>query len=122
LEAELKGLGKQLMGMDERLIRANDQTEKAFTFATRAKERFANGDIKIKRDIFMGLGSHLTLKDKIVGFDAPEYIYTLKKMKEAEPIIAERVAPENQPEYTHQMETYFASSSTLLRGRESRPA
>ena len=122
LEIELKGVEKQLVNTDDRMLQANEEAVKAFTFVARAKERFATDDLKIKRDVFLGLGSHLTLQNKTVGVIAPKYMYTIKKMKEAEPIIAERVAPDNQPEYTHQMETYFASNPTLLRGRESRPA
>ncbi|MBI3290447.1 recombinase family protein [Candidatus Microgenomates bacterium] len=122
LETELKNLSKQLSGMDDRMIQANDQTEKAFTFAARARARFATGDNKIKRDIFMGFGLHLTLQDKTVRFDAPKYINTIKEMMESEPIIADRVAPRKEPDFTHEMENYYASIPTLLRGRESRPA
>ncbi len=116
LEQELRGLEKQLGTIDNRMLQANEDTVKAFTFAARAKERFATDDLKIKRDIFMGLGSHLTLKDRIVDIDSPKYILTLKEMKEDAPIIGEAVAPEKELAMKAQFEEKYASIPTVLRG------
>lgn len=101
---------------------AHNDTVKAVTFATRAQERYTTGDHKVKRDIFMGLGSHLRLLDKQVLLDSPKYIFILKKMKADAPIIAERVAPELESVMATIMEALYASIISLLRGRESRPA
>lgn len=123
LEAEIKNLEVQLVDVDNRMIKANDQTDKAFTFAERALERFSTtDDLKVKRDIFMGLGLHLTLQDGIVRFDAPEYITEIKKMKKEAPIIGKRVAPEENAESTALTEQNFSSIPTLLRGWELNPA
>jgi len=64
----------------------------------------------------MGLGLHLTLKDKIVAFDSPEYIIKVAEMKKAAPIIAERVAPEKELAVKAQFEEKYASIPTMLRG------
>src|SRR3989344_1380996 len=120
LEQELKNIQQQLGNVDERMIQANNDTVKAFNFVTRAKEKFAGNDLKVRRDIFMGLGLHLKLQNKTVLFDSPKYIMTLKKMKEEAPVIAERVAPEKEVVMKPQMEQKFASIPAVLRGQELR--
>lgn len=121
LEIELKGLEKQLVDTDSRMIQANDQTEKAFTFASRAKERFAGDDLKVKRDIFMGLGLHLTLHDRKVQFDSPKYLFKIKEMRKVTPIIAKRVEPKKEPENQTLLEEKFSSIPYLLRSWELNP-
>jgi DNA invertase Pin-like site-specific DNA recombinase len=116
LEKELKDIDSQLINVDERMIQASNDTARGFNFVTRAKKRFALPDIKIKRDIFMGLGLHLTLKDKIVAFDSPEYIIKIAEMKKAAPIIAERVAPEKELAVKAQFEEKYAAIPNMLRG------
>jgi Zn finger protein HypA/HybF involved in hydrogenase expression len=118
LESELKNIEKQLNGIDNRMLQANEDSVKAFNFATRARIRFANGDAKTKRDIFMGLGLNLTLQNRTVDFDSPKYILTLKRMKEEAPIIAERVEPEKELELKPKMEEMFASIPSLCRHLE----
>lgn len=122
LEEELKSIEKQLVNIDERMIQANNDTVRAVTFCTRARERFATDDPKVKRDIFVGLGLHLTLRGKKVDFDAPLYFEKIEEMKSRVPIIGSRVAPNEKPVDITKMEAFSASIPTLLRGRESRPA
>lgn len=122
LEIELKKIEKQLSEVDNRMLQANDQTEKAFTFATRAQERFNNTtDLKVKRDIFMGLGLNLTLHDRNVQFNAPKYILEIEKMKKEAPIIARMVEPSNNTEIMALSEDSFSSIPTVLRGWELNP-
>jgi hypothetical protein len=121
LEIELKGLETQLVNTDSRMIQANDQTEKAFTFASRAKERFAGDDLKVKRNIFMGLGLHLTLHDRKVQFDAPKYLIKIKEIKKEFPIVARMVEPSNNTEIMALSEDSFSSIPSLLRGWELNP-
>jgi site-specific DNA recombinase len=123
LEAELKNLEGQFVDVDNKMIKANDQTEKAFTFAERAIEKFnTTDDLKVKRDIFMGLGLHLTLQEGNVRFDGPEYLTEIKKMKKEAPIIGKRVAPTKSAEITALTDESFSSIPTLLRSRELNPA
>ncbi len=119
LEAELRNLEQQLGTVDTRMLQVHDDTVKAVTFATRAQERFAAGDHTVKRDIFMGLGSHLRLFDKQVLLDSPKYLFILKKMKQDAPVIAERVAPELESVMATKMEALYASIPSLLRSQES---
>lgn len=122
LEKKLKDIEKQLTNIDQRMLQSNRDMNEAFDFAVRAKERFAHGDPKTKRDIFEGLGSHLKLFDKKIEYDRPKYMFVLKNMKKAEPTIAEKVAPEVQSVRAKEMEALWASNPILLRGRESHPA
>ena len=123
LEAELKAIEKQLGDVDNRMIQANDQTEKAFTFASRAQERFNNtDDLKVKRDIFMGLGLNLTLHDGKVLFDAPKYIIEIEKMKKEAPIIAKGVEPKKEPVEMALLEEKYSLIPAMLRSRELNPA
>ncbi|OGH54026.1 MAG: hypothetical protein A3G15_01530 [Candidatus Levybacteria bacterium RIFCSPLOWO2_12_FULL_40_10] len=119
LESELKAIEKQLGNFDEQMIQSNNDTASAFNFVARARARFALPDIKVKRDIFMGLGLHLTLMDKKVIFDSPKYIGTIARMRKESPVIAERVAPEKEAELRAQFEEKYASIPTVLRSKES---
>lgn len=116
LEKELKDIENQLGNVDKQMIQASNDIVRGFNFVARAKERFATDDIKRKRDIFMGLGLHLTLKDKIVAFDSPKYIIKIAEMRKDDPIIAERVAPEKEIAMKAQFEEKYASIPTMLRG------
>jgi DNA invertase Pin-like site-specific DNA recombinase len=122
LEKKLKDIEKQLGNIDERMIQGNKDIAEKYDFAARAREKFASGDHKTKRDIFEGLGSHLRLLDKEVHCDSPKYMFVIKKMKKAEPSIAEKVAPELQSVRAKEMEALWASNPVLLRSRESHPA
>jgi DNA invertase Pin-like site-specific DNA recombinase len=68
---EKKSLLEEKIRLEESLKDGNDNgkksielTEKAFVFASRAKDRFQNGLLEDKRTILQGLGSNLLLKDK----------------------------------------------------------
>ncbi len=122
LENEIKGIEKQLGDVDNRMIQANDQTEKAFTFASRAQERFnTTKDLKVKRDIFMGLGLNLTLHEGKVQFDGPKYITEIEKMKKVAPIIAKRVEPRKEAQNTAFLGEKRFLIPSVLRGWELRP-
>jgi DNA invertase Pin-like site-specific DNA recombinase len=68
---EKKNLLEEKIRLEESLKDGNDNgkksmelTEKAFVFASQAKDRFQNGLLEDKRTILQGLGSNLLLKDK----------------------------------------------------------
>lgn len=123
IESEIKDIEKQLGDVDSRMIQANDQTERGFTFAARAQERFnTTKDLKVKRDIFMGLGLNLKLHDRKVLFDAPKYILEIEKMAKEAPIITKRVEPKKEPVNKALLEKSYASIPTVLRGWELNPA
>ena len=68
------------LGVTER--RAKDWvkvTEKAFVFATTAKEAFANGDTKVKRDILMTMGEKLVLFNQRLYIEPSEWLIPIKE-------------------------------------------
>lgn len=121
IETELKGLEQQLATIDNRMIQAAEDINEAFSFATKARERFANGDNKIKRKMLIDLGSHLRLIDTTLHLDSPPYLFTLKKMKQEVPMIGEMFAPDMGSDRIRKTEALWASDPSLLRGWESHP-
>lgn len=51
--------------------------EQTFEFACTVRERFANGDAKIKKEILATVGSNLTLKDKTLRIEARKPFFIL---------------------------------------------
>ncbi|KKS41854.1 MAG: recombinase [Candidatus Gottesmanbacteria bacterium GW2011_GWB1_43_11] len=122
LEAEIKGLDKQMGNVDQRMFQVAEEINEKFTFAAQARKRFTTGDLQTKRQILEQLGSHLTLQDKILRIDSPISFLTIKKMKKESPVITEMLAPNKQNVPITKIEAFEASIPTMLRGRESRPA
>lgn len=116
LEQELKALEQQLGGSVGKQQEADEKTEKAITFAIRAQREFRKGDSKKKREIFMGLGSHPKLQERIVSFDSPKYLFELEEMKKDIDEALIRVAPSNQVDLSIQTGAFFSSIPTMLRG------
>jgi len=119
LEAEIKGLGKQMGTIDERMLEAADEVNEKFTFAARARQRYADGDLKVKREILSKLGSHLILEDKTLRIESPLPFMVIKKMKSETPILQKMLAPDMQSLSTTKTDALYASVPTLLRGQES---
>jgi DNA invertase Pin-like site-specific DNA recombinase len=116
LEQELKTLEEQLGGSAGKQQEADEKTGKAITFAIRAQREFRKGDSKKKREIFMGLGSHPKLQERIVSFDSPKYLFELEEMKKDIDEAFLRVAPSNQLDLAIQSGAFFSSIPTVLRG------
>ncbi len=122
LEAEIKGLGEQFGSIDQRMIEAIDEINRQFDFAACSRRRFAEGDIKTRREILTNLGSHLILLDKKLHLESPLPFLTIKKMKSDAPILQDLLAPGVESDRIRKMDAEFASIPSLLRGWESHPA
>lgn len=55
------------------------KAENIFDFAVNAKRRFENGDFDTKREIMLGLGADLLVKDKRIQFKPIKYLVPIKK-------------------------------------------
>ena len=80
------GLLKEKAGLEELLRDAGHRveqwlklSEQTFNFACTARERFAKGDPKTKKEILLAIGSNLTLKDKILRIEAKKPFFLLEK-------------------------------------------
>lgn len=121
LEQEIKGLESQLQTIDRRMLQVADDINETFNFAAVARRRFAEGDLKTKREIAMALGSHLTLTSRILRFEDHFPFVKIKEMKKEVPSMALALAPEEMSLTPAKMEAYWASIPSLLRGWESHP-
>lgn len=75
-------LDKIQSGLGDTERRAKDWvrvTEKAFEFATTAKEAFANGDTKVKRDILMTMGEKLVLFNQRLYIEPSEWLIPIRE-------------------------------------------
>ncbi|TSC88010.1 MAG: Resolvase protein [Microgenomates group bacterium Gr01-1014_7] len=121
LETELTGLEKQLNEVDNRMIQKAQEAVDKFDFAANAKARFETDDLAVKREILSTLGSNLTLKDKKLDLQPHPILNAIKKIREEEPKVSRGVEPSNQPFTKAQMDAFYSSNITVLRGRESNP-
>lgn len=115
LEQELKALqGEEVT--DEKVATANKNTEDVIAFGIQAKQEFEKGNNKKKRQIFMGIGLHPTLKDRLVDYHSPKYIESLENIKKDIDEAWEWVAPNKQIDLASQMWTLFPTIPSVLRG------
>ncbi len=88
LEELLQDAGKRT----EQQLKLSEET---FEFASTARDRFAKGDAKTKKEMLVTFGSNLTLKDKKLNIEAREPFFILEKsMSDARPT-TEPIEPEN---------------------------
>jgi len=73
---KLKAQLKEDINYDERWI---ELTERAFYFATYARQNFATGSVETKREVFTTLGSNYQLKDKRLIFKASVWLIPIEK-------------------------------------------
>lgn len=74
LKDTLLRVDEGLRSTEERAESWMELTEQAFNFATYARIKFRNGDLKAKRDILMSLGTNLTLKDQKLSLEPNEWL------------------------------------------------
>jgi site-specific DNA recombinase len=72
-----------------------DRSKKTFEFAYAASQRFSKGDAKTKKSILAGLGSNLTLKDRILSFEAQKPFRILEQSLCPTASVANPIEPAN---------------------------
>lgn len=75
---EKAGFEELLRDAGHRLEQWVKLSEQTFEFACAARERFAKGDSKTKKEILLGIGSNLTLKDKRLCIEANNPFFILE--------------------------------------------
>lgn len=71
-----------------------DLAEKTFEFACLAREWFAKGDLKVKKEILSAIGSNLTLRDKKLCIEAKNPFLILEKSLSRIPAVQIKFEPE----------------------------
>lgn len=110
-----KELKDKLDNSDLRIDKWLELTEKTFNFACYARYHFANGDTQTKREILLGLGPNLMLKDGIVRVDLLKPLQFLEEAKNEINKISARLEPTEKIDNTLQMEALWDQNLTLLR-------
>jgi hypothetical protein len=76
---EKAGLEESLRDAGHRVLQWVKLSEQTFEFACAARERFAKGDPKTKKEILVAIGSNLTLKDNKLCIEAIKPFFILEK-------------------------------------------
>lgn len=66
-------------GAGDRVQPCLELSETTFEFASSAREKFGNGDVRAKKEVLTAVGSNLILKDKKLSIEAAEPFLILKK-------------------------------------------
>ncbi|MFA6944277.1 MAG: recombinase family protein [Pedobacter sp.] len=111
---EKTSLLEKLEGTDNRINQWVELTEKTFNFACYARHWFAKGDRDAKKQILMGVGSNLTLKDGIVRVDLQKPLNFIEMAKSEVAEILPMFEPEKKGYTTAQIEALYAKNPTLL--------
>lgn len=108
-------LEEKLNDTGDRITKWVELTEKTFNFACYARDQFAEGDFTTKKEILMGLGSNLSLKDKVVLVNLDKPLQFVKLAKNEVPEISPMFEPKEKGLTEAQMETFYSQNLSLLR-------
>ena len=78
LENELTKTVERIKQLEKESQSFVELTEKTFNFSAYAKIKFENGTNEDKKEIFAGLGSNSTIKDKKLFIEANEWLVCIK--------------------------------------------
>ncbi len=95
-----------------------EEVEEKFDFAIRAQYWFEN-DPEARRQIFVSLGSKLTLFDKIVRIELEKPLENIEKLKEEEDRGYVRFETLRKTDDTIQIEDYWYQLKTMLPREDS---
>ena len=95
--------------------------EKTFEFACRAREWFAKGNLRVKKEVLSAIGSNLTLRDKKLFIEAKNPFLILEKSISRLPEISVRFEPEKFVANKGKRELVSSLRPTGLPVRDSNP-
>lgn len=123
LLTEKARLKEMLNDTDKRVDSWLEVVEKGFNFAETASEMFSdpNIDEEIKKDIFVSLGSNLTLKDEKLSIEWDFPLSPIKSMASEVKAINERLEPPKNVDIKSYMDEIYSNSPVLLPDRDSNP-
>lgn len=117
LLTEKSKLIELLQDTDGRIEKWVELTEKTFNFACYARRWFTDGDTTTKKQILLGIGSNLTLKDGIVGVDLEKPLQFIEIAKKE----VMEISPMFEPEKEGQMESFYSKNLSLLPRLDNTP-
>ncbi len=98
--------------LEERIKKA----EKMFTFAKDALEVFESNDPEKQKQILLGLGSNLTLKNKELFVLEEETLFSMERVASEVQVIHKNVRTSKNGLNNDKLEELYENSSNLLRG------
>src|SRR3989338_6696647 len=115
LKEQLAILRQNARQTENRADKWLELTEKTFNFASKAEERFLNGDIQTKKEIFLDMGWNCTLKDKKLSIDTMKWLIPIVNKKKA----IEAAISEWELKKTNGLNTIssFDKINLMMRGR-----
>lgn len=111
LQEQIVNLKEKLRGTETRAENWLDLAERAFQFATNARKAFIAGDIQMKKEILMALGSNPTIKDGKLNIQANEWLKPITEWSSAFENEIQRLEPNNLPIYKAQTEAFTSASA-----------
>jgi site-specific DNA recombinase len=114
IEKEL--LEEKRRDVESRVEKWLELSEKTFEFACYAKYWFSEGDSETKKEILRGIGSNITLKDKIVLVDVEKPLNFIEDAKNEVPEISEMFELKKKFINTSKFEDFYSQNLTLLPG------
>lgn len=114
LMSEKANLMEKLKGADGRINRWVELTERTFEFACYARHWFASGDKDTKKQILLGIGSNLELKDGIVRVELQKPLQFIEFAKGKVNEISPAFEPEKSGYTTDKLDAFYSQNSILL--------
>ena len=118
LLGEKARLQKLLQGAGEGGQKCLELSENTFEFSSTARDRFANGDFLVKKEILSTVGSNLTLRDKKLSIEAKEPFRILENALSPVSLINSTFEPENRGLVQRPNPENITLSPTLCGGRD----
>lgn len=116
LLAEKSKLMEKFQDTDGRIDKWVELTEKTFNFACYARRWFADGDTETKKQILLGIGSNLTLKDGIVGVDLEKPLQFIEIARNEVMEISPMFELTEKGADSGQMDSFYSKNLSLLPG------
>lgn len=111
---EKASLLESLNNTDGRIDKWIELTEKTFNFACYARHWFTNGDKETRKQVLLGIGSNLTLKDGIVGVDLQKPLQFIETAKNEVMEISQMFEPAKEADKSGQMDSFYSKNPSLL--------
>ncbi len=106
-------LSELLNDTDHRITRWAENMENGFKFVSRAREKFKNGSLAEKKEIFSALGSNFFLEYRKLLIDMDETLLPMGKLSREVKIIHSRLEPRKKPYAQTDFEQIYARNPVV---------
>lgn len=118
---EKRSLKRLVDGDDKRVDDWLERLESTLTFAERAREEFAKGDIAKRRQILTALGTEHILKDRAIHINTEKPLLVLQEVVSVSNKLLDRLEPPKSVGNNGRIKQIYSKSSSMWRWGESNP-